>query len=233
MRQTRLAWPPITRNIKITLAVLIVFWLGTVQFDGFARQYLFVSYEAVFERYYVWTIATYALLHGSFHHLLFNGVALWMFGGEVDQRWSHRKFWTVSLASVVGGGVVFLFSQWLFVDPRAYNAVLGYSAAVMGLVGAYCWYNWDRDLYLFFVRMTGKTLLLLVVGLDFARVFLGGANVSISAHIGGLIVGLLAATGWWRPSRLKRRIKRWNKRRKFKKHADRDPDKKRNGRWIN
>lgn len=242
MRQYRSAWPPITQNIKITLVGLVCFFLLTLTLNDlgygmghgeFLAEYFLLSKDRVFEEYRIWTVLTYSFFHDDVGHLLFNGIALWMFGGEVDQRWSDKKFWTVSLLSALGGGVAVLLTQLVF-GNLGDAATLGYSGAVMGLVGAFCWQTWDRTLYFFFFQMTGKSLLALFLVVDFARVFLGGANVSISAHIGGLIVGLLAATGWWRPRKLKRSWEQWNRRRKFKKHAGgKSPDRKKDGRWIN
>lgn len=234
MRQTRLAWPPVTRNIKITLGVLAVLWLGMVQFDDFVYRYMLVSREAVLDDYHVWTLLTYALWHGSFSHLLFNGFALWMFGGEVDQRWSDAKFWTVSLLSALGGGIAIVATQWVLSQFGwlRHPPTLGYSGAVMGLIGAYCWYNWNRTLYFFFMQMTGKTLLLVFIGLDFFMVLGANQPISISGHLGGLATGLLLTSEYWRPGKLKRAWRRFKQKRKFD-QPERTPREKADDRWMN
>jgi membrane associated rhomboid family serine protease len=216
MPQYRTAWPPLTENIKITLAILVGFFLAGFEFTEFVHENMLVSSREVLVEYQVWTVLTYAFWHFDFGHLLFNGVALWMFGGELDQRWGTQKFWTVSLLAALGGGVAVVLTQLVFGGSAP---TLGYSGAVMGLVGAFCWYAWDRTLYFFFFPMSGKSLLGFFLVIDFARVFIGGAPVSIAAHMGGLIVGLLAATGWWRPKKAKRAYKQWKRRRNFKSHT--------------
>ena len=234
MRQMRLAWPPVTRNIKITLAVLALFWIGMVQFDAFVYDYMLVSREAVFERYYAWTLLTYALWHGTFSHLLFNGVALWMFGSEVDQRWSDTKFWTVSLLSALGGGLAVAGTQQILfaLGVPINHPTLGYSGAVMGLVGAYCWYNWNRSMYFFFMRMTGKGLLVLFVGFDLFMVLVANQPISISGHLGGLATGLLLASEYWRPWKLERAYRRFQQTSKFD-QPERTPREKADERWMN
>jgi membrane associated rhomboid family serine protease len=230
--QYQVAWPPFTKNIKISIFGLIALFLVTVfvpAFNDVARQYLWTSKVHVFDWGYVWTIITYAFFHADFNHILFNSFALWMFGGYLDEMWSTKKFWTVSLLSALGGGIAVVLSQLVFgtVAPT-----LGYSGAVMGLVAAYCWYNWDRSLNFFFLPMTGKTLLLFFVVLDIFFVVFAREPISIAGHLGGMVTGLLLATDYWRP----RRIKQWWRRRSMKKkfrEATREVDRKRNGKWVN
>ena len=230
--QSKIAWPPLTRNIKITLIGLVVLFLLTVlvpSVNDVAMEYLWLSKGQVVDQYYVWTLLSYAFFHADFNHILFNGVALWMFGGFLDEMWSTKKFWTVSLLSALGGGIMVLVVQWVFGQS---TPTLGYSGAVMGLIAAYCWYNWDRRLNFFMIPMTGKTLLLFFVGLDIFFVVFAREPISISGHIGGMLTGLLLVTDLWRPSRLKRAWQRRSMKKKFR-EAQREVDRKRNGKWIN
>ncbi|MFP4600446.1 MAG: rhomboid family intramembrane serine protease [Persicimonas sp.] len=230
--QYQMAWPPFTKNIKITILGLVALFLLTVfavPVNEFAAEYMWLSKDHIFEQGYVWTLLSYALFHADFNHMLFNGLALWIFGGYLDQRWSTKTFWTVSLSSALGGGVAVVLSQLVFGGSVP---TLGYSGAVMGLVGAYCWYHWDRRLNFFFVPMTGKTLLLFFVVLDIFFVVVAREPISIAGHLGGMATGLLLVTDFWRP----RRIKQWWRRRSMKKKfrdASREVDRKRNGKWIN
>jgi membrane associated rhomboid family serine protease len=230
--QSSIAWPPFTKNLKITIIGLVALFLVTVfvpSVNDLAEQYLWLSKTQVLDLGYVWTIFTYALFHADFNHILFNGVALWMFGGFLDEMWSSKQFWTVSLMSALGGGVAVVLSQLIFGKSVP---TLGYSGAVMGLVAAYCWYNWDRKLHFFFFPMTGKTLLLFFVGLDIFFVVVAREPISIAGHLGGMVTGLLLVTNMWRP----RRLKQWWRRRSMKKKfrdATREVDRKRDGKWIN
>lgn len=221
--QRRLAWPPLTNNLKITLGVLAVLWIGAVEFTALVHEYMLVSRVAVFEQGYVWTLLSYSIFHLDFPHLLFNGVALWMFGGQVDRGWSSGWFWGFCALCALGGGLAIVGSQLIF---GTNFPTLGYSAVVMGLAAAFCWHNWERQLFFFFARMKGKWLLLLFVGVDLFMVLGAREPISISGHLGGMATGLLLVSGYWRPKRLKRRIKRWKQRRKFKQNARKPEDKK-------
>jgi membrane associated rhomboid family serine protease len=39
----------------------------------------------------VWQIVTYMFLHGSVGHLLFNMLALWMFGTKLERIWGTAR----------------------------------------------------------------------------------------------------------------------------------------------
>ena len=47
---------------------------------------------AVVEDFRVWQLGTYMFLHGGVFHLLFNMLALWMFGTELERIWGTRYF---------------------------------------------------------------------------------------------------------------------------------------------
>jgi len=230
--QYQIAWPPFTRNVKITLIGLTLIFVLTVLSMGafnFSSQYLIVSGPQVFERGRIWTLLTYAFFHHDIGHLLFNALALWIFAGELDQRWSSGRFWTVSLLSALGGGIFVALGQLLLGGGAP---TLGYSGAVMGLIAAFCWYNWDRRLNFFFFPMTGRTFLMVIVGIDVLRVVVGGQPISIAAHLGGLLTGLLLVGDFWQPKVLKRKWQRRSMKKKFR-DATREVDRKRNGTWIN
>jgi membrane associated rhomboid family serine protease len=245
--QRRQAWPPLTSNLKITLGVLAVFWLATLQIvqpgsagfvqeltgltgEQFLNEYMLVSRETVLGEWRIWTLLTYAFWHTEYSHLLFNGLALWMFGGELDRQWDDAWFWGFCLLCALGSGIAIVLVQLLFGSS---TPTIGYSGAIMGLAAAYCWYNWESPLYLFFLRIKGKWLLGLFVLFDFFLVGVAQEPISISGHLGGMITGLLLVTGYWRPRRLKRAVKRW-KRQLSSDGPPHSPDRKTsNGQWIN
>jgi len=41
---------------------------------------------------FIWQLATYLFLHGGFGHILWNMLALWMFGADLEGTWGTRRF---------------------------------------------------------------------------------------------------------------------------------------------
>ena len=216
MAQLKPKWPPFTNNIKGLAIVLFTLWFVSVMVapvGDFINRYMLVSQVAVIQDFQIWTLATYSLWHADFMHLLFNVAVLWLFGGELDARWSAKKWWSFNAACAVGGGVAVVVSQFVF---QTFHPTLGYSGAVMGVVAAFAWQNWDRTIYLFFFPMKGKVLLLVFVAFDILFVVVGREPISIAAHLGGMLTGLLIASGWWRPKRWKLAYSRY----RHKKHRE-------------
>ena len=51
--------------------------------------------------FWPWQVVTYAFLHGSFEHLFFNMLGLWMFGSELERVWGDKRFLQFYAASVL------------------------------------------------------------------------------------------------------------------------------------
>jgi membrane associated rhomboid family serine protease len=226
MANYRVQWPPFTANIKGLAIVLFTLWFASVMVDplgDFVGHYMLVSQRAVIEEFQVWTLLTYSLWHADFMHLLFNVLVLWLFGGEIARRWDSVRWWRFNALCALGGGVAVVLSQ---LARQTFHPTLGYSGAVMGVVAAFAWQNWNSTIHLFFFPMKGKTLLLVFIALDIFIVVVGREPISVAAHLGGMATGLLIVSDWWRPRRWKLAHKRYKhkKRRKKFQLLQKDPE---------
>lgn len=120
--------PPVTRNLMIVCAVL------------YAAS-LFLPLEAWFGlhspasgRLMPWQLLTYAFLHGSMVHLLFNMLGLWMFGAELERLWGQRRYLQLLGASVVTAALAQLGVNLV---TGSYSLTVGASGALYGLLLAY------------------------------------------------------------------------------------------------
>lgn len=197
---------PFGKNIQITLAGLIGLFLLQVGAPGFNRlvdDFLIVSAWRVLHEGYVWTLLTSVLWHQDAGHIFTNGLTLFFFGGYLDQRWSTRQFWLFCLLCALGSGLAIIGWQtahagllslagdlgfWQALASTSYPT-LGYSGVVTGLLAAFSYFMWNQRFNLFFFPLTGKTFFFLIIGIDILRM-LSGSNISVSAHMGGLFIGL-------------------------------------------
>src|SRR5207244_8269365 len=86
---------------------------------------------------WVWQIATYMFLHGGIFHIVFNMLALWMFGTELERTWGTRYFLKFYAVTGIGAGVLtVLFSHLPFAVAEQVlgSNVIGASGAVCGLL---------------------------------------------------------------------------------------------------
>ena len=89
-------------NVAIFLLTEIAGGLGyNAQWDFGLRPS-----EVWWPNLHVWQLATYMFLHGDVLHLLFNMLALWMFGTELERTWGTRYFVKYYALTGVGAGLL-------------------------------------------------------------------------------------------------------------------------------
>jgi membrane associated rhomboid family serine protease len=142
---------------------------------------------------WVWQLATYMFLHGGIFHIVFNMLALWMFGAELERMWGTRYFLKFYLATGIGAGVLtVLFSLLPFAFARQlqYANVIGASGAIYGLLLAYALYFPDRPIYMYFVfPIPAKIFVAIMGGIAFLSSLSEAGGVANATHLGGLLVG--------------------------------------------
>lgn len=126
-----------------------------------------------------WTLLTSTFLHSGFGHLFFNMYALLLFGPLLEARIGMKRFLTIYLAS---GIIASLASSFI------YNAALGASGAVMGIIGVLIILMPNLQLLLFFFIPMPLWLAGVVWALlDFFQIFPGVAH---AAHLAGMASGV-------------------------------------------
>ena len=123
-----------------------------------------------------WRVLTAGFLHIGLIHLVFNMLALWMLGRDMEAVLGRGRFLALYLVSLLGGSAaVMLF------DPN--QPVAGASGAVFGLMGG---------LVVVLRRLrvpAGQVIGLIVVNVVISVVIPG---ISLIGHLGGLAVGAAA-----------------------------------------
>jgi membrane associated rhomboid family serine protease len=203
----------ITPAVKILLITnLALFLLNLIVGDVMTLR-LGLSPQAVFEQLALWQPFTYMFLHstGGIGHVLFNMLALWMFGTDLERTWGTRFFTKYYFVTGVGAAVTSLvLSQ--FVDGIYYSITVGASGAIYGLLLAYALYFPHRTIYYIIFPIPARVFVIIAGAIAFLSSMGGpGGGVAHSAHLGGLVVGYLYLKGLrWRPmDELKYRYRRW------------------------
>ena len=109
---------------------------------------------AVFEQLAIWQPVTYMFLHGGIGHLLFNMLALWMFGTDLERMWGTRfftKYYFVTGVGAAATSLLWALSPLPFADQIYYTPTIGASGAGYGVLLAYAMYFPHRPIYLYFV----------------------------------------------------------------------------------
>ena len=184
--------------------------------DAFIRTYALVPSKiplALAGRHYTLGQAlvplfTCMFLHGGFLHILGNMWFLWIFGGNVEDRFGSALYLLFYLVCGIASSVSQLLFSWGSHIPS-----LGASGAISGVLGAYIvFFPKSRILTLvplFIIWFTARIPAIVFIGLWFIIQFLSGLSslgaassggVACWAHVGGFLSGLfLAWTAATRP----------------------------------
>ena len=178
---------------------------------------------------WVWQVVTYMFLHGGLFHILFNMLALWMFGTELERRWGTRYFLKFYFVTGIGAGILTVAFSLLPLDAATQlyrSSVIGASGSVYGLLLAYALYFPDRPIYMYLVFPVPAKIFVLIMGtIAFYASFSGaGGGVANATHLGGLVVAyvFLKSNRTDALSELKYRYLKWKinrVRRKFDIHS--------------
>ena len=183
----------VTPAIKLLIIANVVAFLVTLVVPVLKLQ-LGLSAVSVLERFAIYQLVTYMFLHGDVGHILFNMLALWMFGTDLERSWGTRFFTKYYFVTGVGAGlitVLWALSPLPYAENLAYSIVIGASGAIYGVLLAYGMYFPHRVILLFLLFPVQAKYAVMIFG-AIAFIFslgAGGGGVAHTAHLGGLIVG--------------------------------------------
>jgi membrane associated rhomboid family serine protease len=148
---------------------------------------------------WIWQLATYMFLHGGLFHILFNMLALWMFGAELERIWGTRYFLKFYFVTGIGSGVLTVIVSLLpfeFARQLQLSNVIGASGAIYGLLLAYAMYFPDRPIYMYLLFPIPAKIFVLIMGAIalYSSVSEAG-GVANATHLGGLLVAYLYLKG--------------------------------------
>jgi len=149
-----------------------------------------------------WQLLTYGFLHDptNFAHLLFNMLALLMFGAPLEYTWGNRRFLTYYLVCVGGAGLCQLVvTTWLASQGAPVGPTLGASGGVFGLLLAYGMLFPNQRVMLLIppIPMKARTLVIIYGAIELMLGFTGlQPGVAHFAHLGGMLFGWLLINYW-------------------------------------
>uniref|UniRef100_UPI003A88B267 rhomboid family intramembrane serine protease n=1 Tax=Leucobacter sp. BZR 635 TaxID=3378705 RepID=UPI003A88B267 len=132
-----------------------------------------------------WRMLTVMFTHsvGFLPHILFNMLALYMFGRNLEQMIGKWRFLVLYIFAGIGGSLGVML--WGYADTTGlFTPTVGASGAIFGVLAA--------TVVAFRSMNVNVSSLLVLLAINFGIGFMPGANISWQAHLGGMIVGALA-----------------------------------------
>jgi membrane associated rhomboid family serine protease len=159
------------------------------------------GYDALFYPFYLspgevvgslalWQLVTYMFLHDpfGFGHILFNMLALWMFGADLERQWGRHEFLKFYFVCGIGAGICVVVANLLFGEGG--GRTIGASGALYGLMFAFGYLWPDRTVYFSFLfPIQAKYFVMIFGAIALLSSFAApGGPVSHLAHLGGMVV---------------------------------------------
>lgn len=167
------------KNAAITLAAITVaVFVLQIIFPTITENFSLVSSE-VFVR--PWTILTSIFLHGGIEHIMYNMFALVLFGLILEEIIGAKRF------------LILYFSAGLIASLATipfYQASLGASGAIFGVLGALAILRPRMVVWVSFVPMPMFVAILVWAAIDFFGIFFP-SNIANAAHLAGLFLGVI------------------------------------------
>lgn len=97
--------PSITKNLLI-INVLAFFATWVFEKQGLDLTATFGLHFFMATDFSFYQLVTYLFMHGSFMHLFFNMLAVWMFGTVMERVWGPKRFLIYYLVCGIGAGII-------------------------------------------------------------------------------------------------------------------------------
>ena len=147
----------------------------------------YMAYTPAYTFYHPWTPISALFMHVDLEHLLYNMIALLIFGSILERRIGNQQFFALFFLSGIIGNLGYYLTA---INPHI--PVVGASGAIYGIVGTLAILEPFRLVYIYGLMplpMIGATILW-TLG-DIAGLFTPG-TVAHGAHLAGMIIGVLA-----------------------------------------
>jgi membrane associated rhomboid family serine protease len=184
---------PPSPAVKLLLIVNVAAWLVNLLVPAMTLR-LGLSPLEVFTGFAFWQPVTYMFLHDTrgFSHILFNMLALWMFGTDLERHWGTRFFTKYYFITGIGAAATTLLFAVLS-DSVYYSLTVGASGAIYGLLLAWAMYFPHRTILFWGIFPIQARYFVLIVGaIAFLSSFGGpGSGIAHITHLGGLVVGYI------------------------------------------
>ena len=182
--------PPLTRNLMI--ACTVAYGLQLI-LPGLEQW--FALFPLASGYFMPWQVVTYAFLHGSFEHLFFNMLGLWMFGAELERLWGPRRYWRFLLAGVLAAAAA---QMLLTMATGSLVPTVGASGGLFALLLAYGMLFPNRIIVPLIppIPMKARTFVIVFGALSLVLGLYGGGGVAHFAHLGGMAGGFLMIRYW-------------------------------------
>ncbi|BBB30153.1 rhomboid family intramembrane serine protease [Neptunomonas japonica] len=188
---------PLTIGLLILSAVItfgigfgnqnsLMHWLTITDYRLEGQNLIYTHLLESLRSFEIWRFVTPIFMHFNLPHILFNALWIWVIGRRIEQLQGARIFIVVILWSAVVSNI----AQFWISGP-----LFGGLSGVVFAILAYTWL-WDKKARVAFFGFPPSLMIFmvfwLVIGYTGLLEAIGFGSIANTAHLAGLIAGLLA-----------------------------------------
>jgi len=154
-------------------------------------NYIALKPSNIITNFYFWTFLTSMFMHAGFFHLFVNMFSMLFIGNLIERIIGKKRFISFYLLAGLFAGFLFVLVSLFFPSENVY--AVGASGAIFGLIGLLMVLTPNLPVYIMFIPIPIKMkyaapAMLFILWLIS---FFGNVPVGNTAHLGGLIFGLI------------------------------------------
>ncbi|MBS3915975.1 MAG: rhomboid family intramembrane serine protease [Bacteroidetes bacterium] len=212
---------PGLKNLLILMGLFYVLQMALEQ--RFGNYWMLAAFYPDSSFFRPWQLLTHMFSHGSFMHLLFNGIALFTFGMVMERKLRTKRFLILFFVSGLGAlllhfisvgfmvyqktGSLFPLHEGLLVNTGptvdfllGYFPVVGASGALYGVLISFLLYYPNEELIFLFIPypIKAKYLIPIILIIDIVMAIgqFSWDPIAHFAHLGGAITGYFLVRYW-------------------------------------
>jgi membrane associated rhomboid family serine protease len=182
-------------GVKWLLIITVSLSVLNILLKGYFFAFLALVPSDVVRHFAIWELVTYLLVQGGITAILWNMLALWMFGAELERTWGTQRFLRFYFGCGIIGALAFLIGAYLFGGVNV--PTVGAESAILGMLAAYAILFPDTTmLFGFLIPIKTKYFVMIIGAVILVQTYLATAGrqyggMSILASLGGLLAGFV------------------------------------------
>jgi membrane associated rhomboid family serine protease len=199
-RTISLSLPPFTRWVKRLILIYAAIYLVMAILEiaspyghEWVRIYLGLIPRQVMNGCF-WQLITYSFLHFGLLHLIFNALALWMFGSQLESDWGSNRFLEFYFFCTVAAALTTVAVGYMHIPGLSpMTTTIGASGGIYGLLVAFGVLYGENEIMMFPLPFLIKAKYFIwgIVFLTLVGAIQETGGVANFAHLGGLLFGYL------------------------------------------
>ena len=177
--------------VVLNVVIFLLRYLAPYFQEEFIDRYLLLVPNDIQQLKNVWALFTYMFVHADAFHIIFNMIALLLFGNVIEHKLGSHEFLLYYFLTGILAGVLMTFVHPLIGWGDV--PVVGASGAIYALLLAYATFFPQNKLLIW--GLIPVKAYILVIGLTIFSIigpFIGLlGNVAFLGHLGGIIFGFL------------------------------------------